>query len=435
MKITIKRFVSMIMAAVLTAALFTGCGSSEASSADPSAAGTEDSGKKENAEISYWTTTNRKDWTEAAIAEFAKSHPEVKIVATYDQADTMKTNLKVSASSGTLPDMWYSWGGSFSGFFSANGMAYDLTAYAGENDWNSRLDQKLLALCTSNGVLEGYPQVLNAFGFIYRNDIFKEYGIAVPQTFADFEKALATLKQNGITPIALGGQKGWQVQRLVDALIEMYAGPELHDQMLSLEAGWDNEAMVKAYAKLKEWNDAGYFPEGFVTSEPNDARQLLYNRVSAMILDAAPLSQMILSNGVDPSLFSSFAVPYDRDDARSPSYATMLQFNANLSEEKLDQAVAFSDFTLDKTASFADQIAYPLPLQGLEFPEEYPLIVPLQEEFSDKGGFVTSDNALEPEAATVLYQANEAIIGGTMTPEEAAAFVQKNLSEAGTASK
>lgn len=428
-----KKVVSILLSAALLSVVLAGCSNeSKTESQDSAKTGvsSESSGGEENnekIELTYWTTNNRKTWTEEAIAAFKELYPNVTITATYDLTDALRKNLKIGAASKTLPSMWYNYGGNYYSFFVENDLSYDLTGYAAENQWAEKMDNGLLDMCTYKGEVGGYPQVLTTFGAIYRKDIFEKYGIQPPATFEEFEGVLKTLKSNGITPLAIGGKNGWHLMRLTDLFLEMYAGPELHDQLNSFEASWDQEAVVKAFAKLKEWNDAGYLPEGFVTSDPNDARLLLYNGVAAITIDGAPIVQMIQNNGVSIDLFSSFRIPNNETPNRLPSYVTMMQYNANLSDKELEAAIAFTEFTMDQEAAFKDKGAYPLPYKGLEFPEENPLIVPIQEEFFKYGGFTTGDNALVPEIASAFYQADESVIGGSMTPEEAARFLQQNI--------
>lgn len=428
-----KKMVTVLLGTAILLTSLTGCQSStQPESAAPASTQTgtaaQSAGDSEpQIELTYWTTNNRKAWTEEAIALFQEQHPNVTITATYDLADALRKNLKVSASSKTLPSMWYNYGGNYYSFFVENQLSYNLTDYAKADDWETKMDKGLLSMCTYEGAVGGYPQVLTTFGAIYRKDIFEQYGIEVPTTFSEFEAVLAELKANDVTPLAIGGKNGWHLMRLTDLLIEMYAGAETHDQLNAFDADWNQEAVVKAFTKLKEWNDAGYLPEGFVTSDPNDARLLLYNGVAAITIDGAPIVQMIQNNGVSLELFSSFRIPCGETPDRLPSYATMIQYNANLTDAELAAAIAFTEFTMDQDAAFKDKGAYPLPYTGLEFPEETPLIVPIQEEFFKYDGFTTGDNALVPEITSAFYQANESVIGGSMTPEEAAEFMQQNV--------
>lgn len=430
-----KILAALLLSTVVAAGSLTACGQNPAQSSaavekteDKTAekAASNEAGSK--IELTYWTTTNRKEWTESAIAAFTEEHPNVSITGTYDLVDALRKNLKVAASSDTLPSMWYNYGGNYFSYYADNGLSYDLTEYAKEHQWKDSMNNGALDLCTMKEKVCGYPQVLTTFGIVYRKDLFDKCGLKVPATFEEFENSMAVLKENGYIPLAIGGKNGWMLMRVTDLLIEKYVGEKERDSLYALEGDWSQDGVVKAFAKLKEWTDAGYLPDGFVTSEPNDARLLLYNGQAAMTIDGAPLSRMMKSNDCDFNQFGSFRIPFGETDMRMPTYITMIQYNSKLSQEQLEAAIAFTEFTLSDNAANENMQEYPLPYKDAGFPEEVPLIAPLQENFDKAGGFVTGDNALPQEVSSFFYQADEAVTGGTMTPEEAAGFMQEKIS-------
>lgn len=215
-------------------------------------------------EVTFWTLNTRQAAVEPIVEAFNEANEDVKVTASFYDTDGIKDACKVAASSDSLPDMWFNWGGSLGQFYVDNGKTYDLTAYAEENGWNDTFSSGALNLCTLSGQLCGYPTSYNVLGVYYNKTIFEECGIEVPTTFEEFEAACAALKEAGYVPMAAAGLNGWHVMRWVELLVEHYAGAELHDKMNSFEESWDNEAVVQALNKYKEWVDAGYFPDGFL---------------------------------------------------------------------------------------------------------------------------------------------------------------------------
>ncbi len=51
--------------------------------------------------------------------------------------------------------------------------------------------------------------------------------------------------------------------RLVDYLLEVTCGPELHDQLNALEVSWDRPEVVEAYKLYKKWIDNEWIVPGF----------------------------------------------------------------------------------------------------------------------------------------------------------------------------
>ena len=77
---------------------------------------------------------------------------------------------------------------------------------------------------TSDGVLYGVPNDALGMGFWYRKDIFEELGIEVPTTFAEQEEVCATLKENDIYCVSMGGKFGWHTMRVLDYFLEYHCG-------------------------------------------------------------------------------------------------------------------------------------------------------------------------------------------------------------------
>ncbi len=193
-------------------------------------------------EITFWPLTTRQAAIDPIVESFQEANPDIKVTVSYFDTDGIKDACKVAASSKTLPDMWFNWGGSLGGFYSDNGLTYDLTQYAADNNWSQKFNAGVLNLCTRNGQLTGYPTSFNVLDVYYRKDIFDQLGLTVPTTFEEFEDVCAKLKAAGITPISTAGLNGWHVMRFVELLIEHYAGAELHAQMNTFQASYNNDA-------------------------------------------------------------------------------------------------------------------------------------------------------------------------------------------------
>jgi raffinose/stachyose/melibiose transport system substrate-binding protein len=233
-------------------------------------------------ELTWWNLSARKELTEKVVADFHAAHPNIKIIPVLHGTDEHKSNLMVAASSNSLPDIWFNWGGTLGSFYPENGLTYDLSDYAKKHNWDSKFDKGALDLATLAGQLAGVPTSQAMIGMFYRKDIFEKCGLSEPTTFAEFENVLATLKANGYTPLILCGKSGWHVMRFVEACIEMYAGSAEHDRLAALQSSWNSEPVIKAFAKLKEYVDLGYLPDGYITLEGKDAKSLLFSGAGVM---------------------------------------------------------------------------------------------------------------------------------------------------------
>ena len=161
-----------------------------------------------------------------------------------------KQALRVGASSGKMPDLWFNWGGSLAYPYSRAGLTLDLTPRISELKLDRILVPTAITLAQDRGKLWGVPNRIVPMTIIYRKEMLEKAGVKPADTFQELEEACAKIKAGGVTPFSLGGKFGWMTMRFTDFFIEHFAGPKLHDSIKTMEASWDQEPVVKAFAKL-----------------------------------------------------------------------------------------------------------------------------------------------------------------------------------------
>ncbi|MDR0601653.1 MAG: extracellular solute-binding protein [Treponema sp.] len=404
-------FVTAVLAAALTAA----CGGKTEGG----------SGGTRAIELTIWNLSGRQVPLDAAAGEFAAANPGIRITPAYYDTDGIKDATKVAASSGTLPGLWFNWGGMLGGFYAENDLIYDLKDYAAVNGWDKIFNGGALSLCTLDGKLAGYPTSFNVMGIYYRKDTFARYGLEVPKTFEEFEQVCATLKRNGITPITTAGLYGWHVMRFVEVLIEHYTGAELHDQMNTFQASYNHPAIVQAFTKFKEFADKGYFPAGFLTLDPNDTGLEIFAGTAAMDVQGQWMDGSIIQEEQDVSNFGTFAFPSGGTN-RMSAFAEMIQFNKNLSQEQIEASVKFLDFFQGKehVGKYSEYYNLPLPRLDADMPDGQPNVPVMLSTANKNGTFTVTDQAFPTEVADVLFHVQDGLVTGQTTPQEGAAAIQ-----------
>ncbi len=427
-----KGIAFMLTSAMLISTVLTGCGTKAAPKESETKTvedGTKDessaSSKKGVTEVTFWTLNTRQNAVDPIAEAFNAANPDIKVTVSYYDTDGIKDACKVAASSGTLPNMWFNWGGSLGGFYAENGLSYDLTEYAKNNDWENKFSSGVLSLCQLDDQLSGYPTSFNVLDVYYRKDIFEKYGIKVPTTFEEFENACATLKENGVTPISTAGLNGWHVMRFVELLIEHYAGSELHDSMNTFKSSYDCDAVVQALTKYKEFCDKGYFPDGFVTADPNDTKMVLYSGSAAMDIQGQWYDGMILQDEQDMNLYGTFAFPSGGTN-RLSAFAEMTQFNAKNTNDQLDACMKFMDYYYndENAEQYEEFYNLPLPKINAKMPEKQPNVAEMLAAAESDGTFTITDQAFPTEVADALFNVQDAIANGQMEPADGAAEIQ-----------
>ncbi len=377
--------------------------------------------------LTFWTPTWRQAAEEPIIADFMEKNPDVKVEVTYYSSDDIKSKTKIAASSGTLPDMWYNWGGVLADFYAENGLSLDLTQYAKDNNWNEKYLAGALEQCMYDGQLIGLPQNLVGLVMYYRVDLFEKYGIAVPTTFNELEAAADVLVKNGVTPFSSYNK---HMMRYHEALIEYFGGKEEHDNLLLLNADWgQSEAIKQSFAKLKEWYDKGYFPSDVLASDTSTAKMYVYSGAAAMIMENPGMASEIVANNYDPAMYGWFAFPSSQDGpGRLSAYVKLVQFNKNIPEDKLAAAMRFWDYYYsDESLSAHAAIEQPTARIGAALPENYALAKGMLELISENGGYATMDLKVPAEVMARYFAVLDNVLLGGVTPENAGNEIQVDV--------
>lgn len=203
--------------------------------------------------------------------------------------------------------------------------------------------------------------------------------------------------------------------RLLQGLIEMYCGSDMHDQLLSLEASWNQEGVVQAFAKYKEWIDNGYFPDGFLTSDPNaDARLLLFSGAAAIEMEGTWFNNQIVNEGQNVEDYAYFPFPGETGGARVSAFIDMIQFNKGLSDEELDAAIKYVQFmySVELGEKYA-YVSFPIPQKNAVVPDDQPMVQAILADMEANGTYTIADQGLPQEIVNKLFevQDNLAYIG------------------------
>ena len=385
----------------------------------------------EDVTLTVWTLNSRNAGITAILDGFMAAYPNITLEVSYNDAAPHRDGLRIAATSGTLPSIWMNWGGTLGGYYAQNNLSYDLTEYAAANNWSAKFEQAAIDLSTLDGQLAGYPSALSVVGVIYRKDVFERLGIAIPETLEELEAACATIKADGLNPISTAsGADGYHVMRIVEQLIETYAGPELHDAINTYKEPFNSLAVVQALDKYKEFVDNGYFNEGFVSAGATDAPTKLYSGTdSVMVVEGQWFETNAKKAEIDTTAFGFFPFP-SGGTKRMSAFVEMYQFNANLSDAELDAAVKFMDYYYSKEAVAAEPANYkfPLPMTGIaDIPEANVITKAMVEAAAAGGTFTIGDQAFPTEVAQVLFSVQDEIALGTMSPVEGAAAVQEAI--------
>lgn len=233
MKKTLKKTLSLALAAIMAMGL-AGCGGSASSDsaapqAEQPAAEAPASGDQKVIKLFHrFPEDPCNGFIESKLAEYESLHPDIKFEVTSAQNQPYKEKIKVVVGSEECPDIFFSFCGEFSERFIREGLLMDLTPYLeADPEWkNSLMETQMNEYTTADGMVYGIPFRLDAKEFFYNRDIFDELGLEVPETWTDFIAVLDAIKATGMDPIAEGNQDKWPACHYLGALNEQLVTDE-----------------------------------------------------------------------------------------------------------------------------------------------------------------------------------------------------------------
>lgn len=107
----------------------------------------------------------------------------------------------------------------------------------------SSLAEQVDPTCTVDGRTYGVCALGTTTGVVYNKEIFARFGLSVPQTYGEFLEICRVLKENGVTPLGVGGKDLWH--------FEYWLNHFLRADILSREPDF----LAQCSAGLRDWND------------------------------------------------------------------------------------------------------------------------------------------------------------------------------------
>jgi raffinose/stachyose/melibiose transport system substrate-binding protein len=423
-----KKAISLFMIVLLVAVMAAGCASKkeEVKSSDPASSTlTEEKKAAEKVSLSFWTLDQGWEWIDPALEDFKKENPNIDVQHTKYAVDPIKEALKIAANSKTLPDVWFTWGGTLGSFYPENGLTMDLTQTANDHKWSEIYNKSAVDMSTYGGKISGIPVHLNVLGMWYPKSVYEKLSLKAPATFAEFESQLKVMKESGVTPMSFGGKGGWHIMRLTEQLLEHFAGPELHDNLNNLTASWNDPAVIKTFEKIKEYSEKEYFPKGYVSLDANEAEAIIYQEKAGLINEGTWFDGVITSSGFDPANYNVFKFPNDQKPSRASVFVEMFQINGKLDKAKQDAAVKLGEYLTSVNVVNKYIAGYGTPATlNVKISDKTPHVKELLDSAND-GGFLITDQALPQEVAQKLFEAQDKLALNEWTPQQAADAMDK----------
>lgn len=431
MKKIMEKAVCFFMISLLVFGI-TGCASNSSEKAEDKSTGD----SKEEVTISFWHIWPTGDVSNI-IAEFIEQyeidHPHIKIKADATQAEEYQhRKLKVAAANGSQADVFMCYGGGYAKPYVEAGVILPLDDYLEADKTKERLLGGVLEYFQYEGKTYGVPLKKWA-GVLYCNtEIFEENNVKYPETWEELMTAVETFKKNGITPITLGAKDAWHIGMIQNALAVRTAGVLECNKALAGEASLDTAQIEQSAQLLVDLNNAGAFPNGTlgISSDEANLEFLLGNTAMYYCGSWVAMECENEENEIKGKVkvMPMPAIENGKGDINAFMGGAIdgLMVNANTKhkEESIKFALALAEHLSTECYKIGDSI--PAWNTDIDESEVNPVLVEIKKLTQDATGYVLAwDTFLEGSAIDAHYNLLQGLIGGTVTPKEFAAGMQK----------
>lgn len=120
-----------------------------------------------------------------------------------------------------------------------------------EVDENYSKDWRTLG--SVDGTLYGvWFKAANKSTFWYKPKAFEQAGVEAPATWEELIRTAQTIRDSGVTPLAIAGGDGWTLTDWFENVYLRVAGPEKYDQLVAHEIPWTDPSVITALTRLSE---------------------------------------------------------------------------------------------------------------------------------------------------------------------------------------
>lgn len=228
--------------------------------------------------IESWRSEDALEWSQLILPEFQKSHPDIHIsfsptVEGYDAALSKRLTQKAAGDLITCRP--------FKEDLFNDGYVEDLSSAEGLRNYRSIA--KLAWTTQDRRHLFCMPVASVMHGFFYNKRIFAKLGLAVPETEAQFFRALDKIKRAGkVVPMAFGTKDAWVTNQVAFTGIgpNRWAGEEGRTALVEGRQKFTDKPYVDTWRTMARW--ANYMPKNYRQLKNAAAREMFVQGKAAI---------------------------------------------------------------------------------------------------------------------------------------------------------
>lgn len=295
-----------------------------------------------------------------------------------------------------------------------------------------RVDQAALGAFSVSGKIYGIPITTMSTSTIFYNvDLFTKLGIPVPPTYEDLKAAVPKFKEAGVIPLLHQGSNTPMWPMWFFETLSQASGDPVGKTQTNLEGKtkFNDPADVEGFKLIKQWVDDGILSPDSLSVDQDGMRAAFAGGKSAMYYGGT-WEIPSLQEGVKNFQWGVFAFPKMAGTPGEPKHGggadNGICLSSSIPEEKVAPALAFIDYLTKPevaTLYLAPEQPMAASIKGV------PVIEDKYAQDLRASAFPNTIKFLDwiwpSEVATATSSAIAGIVGGQLSPEEAAASVQQ----------
>lgn len=440
---SLKKIAMAALAA--TAFVLSGCGTGTASSVKPDDVNPE--GEIKPHAIS-WLLSRPVDGgvitaMKQIAADYAKEHEgfELKFITTPDRPSYIQ-KLETLAAANKLPELFDIDATPFASKLAKKGTMLDIEAMLKDMGLYDKYRTSALNYQRfDDGSLYMVPFESQVEVFFYNKALLKQAGVEIPKTLDDIPQMCSTLKESGITPIAMDGQDMWPLERFMAYYPFRQSGNDYIKKLKKGEAKLSDTTGREAVQWMADLGSSGCFQEGFSSTGYADAQALFTSGKAAIYNTGSWDLPTLATESLDASVrdqIDYFLLPVtDGGSTTQNEYVAPSGIGMAVNTKGYDPLVRdFLKYALEQYPSVYGSTGQVTPTtgEGMKLPSDATDLYQRIVDESDKVGEVTAmpwDTQLDSTSNTRLQQELVLLVQGDVSVDEFISTMDAVIAENG----
>ncbi len=378
----------------------------------------ETSAEPEPAVLTVWEHTPQFEPSlKATLENFMASNPDIRVEYEIKTPDKYYALLATTIQAEEAPDLFWTNGTATTdlGNLVKQGAVMDLTGRITLNGY-SDMAKKMITIDGKEYLTPG--ATIGTRAVYYNKAIFRDNGISVPTTFAEFEEILATLHGNGVTPLSFGGMFSWSILFHFEPILAAMA-PDWLEEATAGRARVTDPRVKAAFNKMLEWGEDGYYGIGYLGVDEGGQLLAFSKGQSAMTITGSWNADSLRKNNPDMEI-GAFQIP--TADGRRPLVVTYSAgFCVSSNTEHPEAALRLANYlaSVESQQIWVDNLKDVPGMEGVTTDD--PLVAEIIASDIQVNSFYTilGDNAKEGATPTQLWeQDNVKLLSGMYSTDE-----------------